>query len=246
MDRLHVLVVASLVLTACSGRSTSASETESNETETSETATETETGAPPDLPSEAPEVCGECDDTQLCVASCIFPGPGFPGEAGPSPKEFRCIEPGPCGADPNTPECREHACGTPFHQLEAACGDPEVVAAIDVLCSEFSSAECDLLVQDCPAGEKCVPHPVPGFEPGLYPPICRPVEGDAVHGEACTASANAFDDCDAASMCWTEELVLDGFAGTCRAFCDLDADPVCPDGGECEVFNPWFQLCTTP
>ena len=65
-----------------------------------------------------------------------------------------------------------------------------------------SISECDSFLQDCPAGEKCVPYASSG---GTWDHNkCVPVTGDLGEGEACVSEGPVFatDDCDAATTCW--------------------------------------------
>lgn len=84
---------------------------------------------------------------------------------------------------------------------------------------------CELLAQDCPAGEKCVPDP-----DGEAPPICVPVLGDGQESSPCSYDpASRTDDCDADSFCWA----LAGDALSCHAFCDPQLEPSSCMYGSC-------------
>ncbi|WAS94775.1 ribulose phosphate epimerase [Nannocystis punicea] len=98
--------------------------------------------------------------------------------------------------------------------------------------------ECDQWLEDCPAGEKCMPYaseesvfwdstkcvPVAPNPDGVGEP-CEPI-GSWIGGE---------DTCAEHSMCWTEDF--DALAGTCVAFCDGSPDaPTCaPPATLCTV-----------
>lgn len=93
---------------------------------------------------------------------------------------------------------------------------------------------CDSVLQDCPAGEKCVPY---GSSGGSWDALkCVPVMGDQAPGEPCTWNGiiEGTDDCDETSACW-DVMDVDGeLIGTCFAFCSGNPrDPECSAGSEC-------------
>lgn len=65
--------------------------------------------------------------------------------------------------------------------------------------------ECDVLAQDCPPGEKCLPWANDGG-PAWNATRCSPIAADpAGFGEACQVEGSAtsgIDDCDLGLMCW--------------------------------------------
>jgi hypothetical protein len=92
---------------------------------------------------------------------------------------------------------------------------------------------CDPFAQDCPDGEKCVPHASSGGD--LDDNKCVPVLGDQAPGEACTygGPVESTDDCDATSFCWD---MNEGGTGICRSFCTGTIDmPACPDNYFCTI-----------
>lgn len=91
---------------------------------------------------------------------------------------------------------------------------------------------CDVTVQDCPKGEKCVPWANDGGD--LWNATrCTPVPDDpAGLGEACVAEVSpvsGLDDCELGTMCWEVDPVT--LQGICEALCSIDR--VCPDGAAC-------------
>ncbi len=95
--------------------------------------------------------------------------------------------------------------------------------------------ECDIFLQDCMPGEKCVPYASGG---GTWDANkCVPVMGDGMVGEACVYKGvvEATDDCDESSACW----YIDNMGmGVCTAFCEgSPQDPVCPEGDTCLISN---------
>jgi len=96
--------------------------------------------------------------------------------------------------------------------------------------------ECDLFLQDCPRGEKCMPWANDGSSWNDL--RCSPIaeDPDAV-GEPCTVEGSAvsgIDSCAAASMCFYVDPETN--AGTCVAFCVGSADnPMCDPGFWCAM-----------
>lgn len=101
---------------------------------------------------------------------------------------------------------------------------------------------CDVLLQDCLEGEKCVPY-VPSM--GSYwgeDFKCVPVSGDRKTGESCNSAGapEATDDCDADSYCWN---YLEDGVGTCHAFCEGTYDDLeCAPGSRCQ----WYIFVCIP
>jgi hypothetical protein len=97
---------------------------------------------------------------------------------------------------------------------------------------------CDLLEQNCPNGEKCVPY---GSTGGFWDENkCVPVIGEQAPGEPCTygGTVESTDDCDATSFCWDVQDVDGEALGTCAQFCTgTPDDPECPAGGQCLEWN---------
>ncbi|MEM9453319.1 MAG: ribulose phosphate epimerase [Myxococcota bacterium] len=110
----------------------------------------------------------------------------------------------------------------------------------------FSSAEgfwlcseCDIIAQDCPQGEKCMPWANDGGS-AWNATRCSPIVGDPdAVGEPCTVEVSpvsGFDSCDLASMCW--EVDLQTLEGTCVAMCSgSHQEPQCPSSTTCVIAN---------
>jgi hypothetical protein len=92
---------------------------------------------------------------------------------------------------------------------------------------------CDPFAQDCPVGEKCVPHSSTG-EDTWDAVKCVPIMGDQASGEPCTYSGavESLDDCDGANWCWE---VDENGNGICHPFCTGS-----PEMAEC----PPITACT--
>jgi hypothetical protein len=105
---------------------------------------------------------------------------------------------------------------------------------------------CNLVIQDCPEGEKCVPYASSG---GTWDRVtCVPVSGEGVAGEPCTtvgAALSAQDDCGATSFCAGYDE--DKLGGVCHPFCTGDLrTPQCIDGWACSVPSDDWYLCESP
>jgi hypothetical protein len=106
----------------------------------------------------------------------------------------------------------------------------------DGVSDHSSSGPCDPWKQDCPAGEKCVPYVYDQNGGGWDANKCVPILGGLGPGKACqyTGTFESHDDCDGSSFCWE----VSGEGGTCRAFCEGNADlPGCAEGKACLVAN---------
>jgi hypothetical protein len=103
---------------------------------------------------------------------------------------------------------------------------------------------CDILLQDCPQGEKCVPYSSLG-DGSLNAPKCVLIDGDGAPGEACISGGpiDATDDCDASSFCFGYDAdTLQG--GWCHPLCMGTPDNLaCIDGWECHVPVPHLEYC---
>ena len=95
---------------------------------------------------------------------------------------------------------------------------------------------CDLLAQDCPAGQKCNPLNVHHEDVNAGEALCVPVvRAPGPPGSACSVLGDAedgTDDCALGSVCLFPD---DRGGGECHALCDLGGDdPVCtPAGTQC-------------
>jgi hypothetical protein len=139
-----------------------------------------------------------CDTTVWVVVEGTRCGPGNYGHLGGYTYELSgTVVEGPCTADACT--------GAP-----EACGTFEELCQLDV--------ECDVLAQDCPAGERCVPTSADGFPPWtgascmMLPPM--PVG----LGEPCATAGPWQDDCDAGRFCVPDAQGSD--VGVCAPLCD--------------------------
>ena len=105
--------------------------------------------------------------------------------------------------------------------------------------------ECDLLMQDCPDGQKCTVWASDGGNVA-DDTRCVPVAADpGAPGDPCEVerSANSgLDDCELGSYCWgIDPLTLQG---ECIAFCFGDeADPECDSGFACSITGSGPPLC---
>jgi hypothetical protein len=93
--------------------------------------------------------------------------------------------------------------------------------------------ECDVIAQDCPLGEKCMPWANDGGN-AWNATRCSPVaENPGQPGDECTVDGtgvSGVDDCDLGSMCWNVDPETN--IGTCVSMCSGDeASPVCEDPG---------------
>jgi hypothetical protein len=94
----------------------------------------------------------------------------------------------------------------------------------------FVGDECDLWLQDCPRGEKCMPWANDG---GTWNATrCSPIAEDPdAPGEPCTVEGNGvsgIDSCELGSMCWDVDPKT--LEGVCVAFCvGSPENPVCED-----------------
>jgi hypothetical protein len=91
--------------------------------------------------------------------------------------------------------------------------------------------ECDLFLQDCPEGDKCMPWANDGGAV-WNATRCSPIDPDpGAVGEPCMVEGgptSGVDDCDRGAMCW--DVSLDTLEGTCTAFCvGTPDDPTCED-----------------
>jgi hypothetical protein len=104
--------------------------------------------------------------------------------------------------------------------------------------------DCNIILQDCPDGEKCVVYSSDGG--GFDANQCVPVMGDQQVGEACHWDLyTGIDDCDASSMCW-DVMDVDGeLLGECVPFCTGSPDePECPPTYSCVITsNESLSFC---
>ncbi|MEM7158519.1 MAG: hypothetical protein AAF799_37110 [Myxococcota bacterium] len=104
-----------------------------------------------------------------------------------------------------------------------ATGNPSFIDDPDL--GPGSGAECDIVVQDCPTGEKCTW--------GQGNPVCVPLADDpAAPGEPCTIDDTGpfgpVDDCEQGGLCWF--IDQETGVGTCYSMCTASSSyPVCDD-----------------
>ena len=101
---------------------------------------------------------------------------------------------------------------------------------------EPTSDVCDVFLQDCPEGEKCMPVILDG-DGAWNASRCVPVTGTDVPGDPCTAesTADGLDSCVEGAMCWAVDM--DG-NGTCVELCMGTPDAAtCPNNGACTIAN---------
>lgn len=161
-------------------------------------------------PPPTPDACG-CDEGEVCVgladSACAF-GSGF---------SLICIDASDCLG----PCTCETVCG------EACVPSCDYAVSVDFWCDSLGGLnDCDVLEQNCPDGEKCVP--TEGFDDNT----CVPAGGDAAAGEPCFGGGGGEDNCDANSWCYA----ANGGEPTCQPFCTPEAECEDPDQS-CGIFN---------
>ncbi len=99
---------------------------------------------------------------------------------------------------------------------------------------------CDVVSQDCAAGQKCVGWGTQSWTGAK----CVPVGGDQQPGEACKIVDGQFsglDDCEAGSRCWSS---TDSDEGICVPQCTGEPGmPTCPADSGCAAFSDTLLLC---
>lgn len=104
---------------------------------------------------------------------------------------------------------------------------------------------CNMILQDCPEGEKCVPYASSGTTWNHYK--CVLITGDGAPGESCSSTGllAAQDDCDGTSFC--AGFDANNQVGICHPFCSGDfMTPECIEGWGCAVPNEDPFLCEIP
>jgi hypothetical protein len=100
---------------------------------------------------------------------------------------------------------------------------------------------CDSFLQDCSAGEKCVPYAAHGGTWDSHK--CVPVLGSDAIWEPCkgTNATLAHDTCDRRGACWDLDKDQNG---TCSPMCTGTGDnPVCPEGASCLIGTGSLAIC---
>ncbi|PCC66725.1 hypothetical protein SAMN02745121_00544 [Nannocystis exedens] len=109
--------------------------------------------------------------------------------------------------------------------------------------------ECDPWVQDCPAGQKCMPYSGDG-DNSWESLKCTPImENPGQTGDPCTvegSGVSGIDSCDLAHMCWNTDP--DTGEGTCVKFCTGSPDaPSCDVAGtSCTIVNDGVLILCLP
>lgn len=102
---------------------------------------------------------------------------------------------------------------------------------------------CDLVAQDCPEGDKCVPDAA-AISWSWDGSVCVPVTGSGEIGDPCASMGIDVpnDDCGADSFCWMLDPPIEGgFTGTCVPFCQGDGQ--CAEGYACHGFGTELSYC---
>ena len=165
----------------------------------------------------------------ITALACEPPGPtGFDdGGTTTSPGSTSTTSSTTSDPDPST-----STASTSTTETETGMDPTDFVPDFDVPASEG----CDSFLQDCPAGEKCVPYGSTGGNWDAFK--CVTVMGDQGLGEPCTydGTAEATDDCDENTGCWDVQDIDGEAIGTCHAFCmGSPDDPQCPEGSSCLI-----------
>jgi len=109
--------------------------------------------------------------------------------------------------------------------------------------------ECNILDQDCPPGEKCMPYANDGGA-SWNATRCSPQDPTpAAIGDPCSVDGDGvsgLDNCESGSMCWD----VDGETnqGTCTAFCvGTESSADCSDPNtECSITNDGVLILCLP
>jgi hypothetical protein len=107
--------------------------------------------------------------------------------------------------------------------------------------------ECDVVAQDCPNGDKCVPYANDGGE--LWSSFrCSPVpENPAGPGEPCMAEgspASGLDDCELGALCFGVDPRT--LQGTCSPLCDPILQTPCSADEVCAAYNAFTPYVCLP
>lgn len=101
-----------------------------------------------------------------------------------------------------------------------------VLNSIQALTGTCRAGQCSLVLQDCPANQKCVAGLVP--DAGTFGPRCIPFtlgDGGVADEQPCTPSANNPEPCSLGAQC---------ISGTCKRYCTAATAPTgCIGNSEC-------------
>jgi len=208
------------------------------------------TGVEPTTTAETPVcVSGEqvscpCEQGPDGVQTCLPGGDGFgscmcdptplddTSTTGPAETETGTTDPSTTSTtDPST---------TSTDSTSSDSGDSTTTTGEPAVCDEYMSPpglECDVWLQNCAAGEKCMPWSDDGS--GSWNSWrCSPLDpAPDQFGEDCMvegSGTSGIDSCDLGLMCWNVDAETN--MGVCTELCDG-----CPDDASCETAG---QVCT--
>jgi hypothetical protein len=107
--------------------------------------------------------------------------------------------------------------------------------------------ECDIWLQDCPDGQKCMPWANDGGG-SWNATTCSPVDAmPGQSGDECTVEGSAVsgvDSCDKGLLCW---YVDENNIGSCLDMCTGSAEnAMCPSGSVCDITNDGVLILCLP
>ena len=161
--------------------------------------------------------------------TCSHTCPDFWGEDACPPRSI-------CDPFSDAPTCVP-LCGGSFPDYD--CDEGMACEVHNVPSDSFGICrpECNLLLQDCPKGQTCVPDPKSGA-PTCYP---APVDGPQ-QGEPC----EFINACAVGYVCVPPGVAdCDTGIGCCTALCEVDEDE-CTDGLVCDPFAAGAGACQVP
>lgn len=182
----------------------------------------------------------------LLAAGCVEEGPqSMPGDDQPADTEPGNEE-GTSGGPGATSSVPDEGSGE-----DTSPGEGSSTGCSFIDCGETGTVgepQCDVLEQDCPDGEKCMPWANDG---GLAwnATRCVPIDpAPGQPGDSCTVEGSAvsgFDSCDSNSMCWN---VDENNEGTCVPFCGGTIEqPTCEGANQtCAVYNEGVLMVCLP
>ncbi len=237
------------------GSSTTASETDDRSTSgpigSDEATSESDSSTRPDPVDCVPVAAcgpgfGPCPPGSACntyrvsdndwVAGGCFPigtaSLGEPCEPACGEELPRCGEGLMCAAWREDPTCLDRCGSTDPCGLSESCYVPPVLGPTDGGCEP--PTPCELLLQDCPRGEACVPVNSSG--------VCFPGGGKGVEGEPC----EFLNACSPGLLCTPTPACPGGATQCCMRVCDQAEEPsscTCEDLGVLD--QPSAGVCTT-
>ncbi len=147
--------------------------------------------------------------------------------------------------------------GTTMGVVEESTGTTDGLTATDsgtdtmgfIQNPDFGGSACDLWLQDCPQGEKCMPWANNGGA-AWNDTTCSPIDPNpAAVGDVCVAvgsGVSGVDNCDAGAMCWDVDAVTN--EGTCVEMCTgTPQAPICTDPNtSCTIANNGLIILCLP